>query len=152
MPAELVDLAAGRGHRVEQTDRIESALPGAEAIYATRIQKERFAAGSAPLSYSRDFQIGRTSVDLYGSAETIIMHPLPRDSAAGANDLSTDLDSDDRLAIFRQTDAGIPTRMALFASVLGVADRVRDSLRDAQWYRPEYIGPRDASFYRTREP
>lgn len=75
------------------------------------------------------------------------MHLLPRDSTAGANDLSSDLNQDARLAILRQTDAGIPTRMALFASVLGVAHKVRPSLREADWHRPKYIGPNDASFY-----
>jgi len=78
------------------------------------------------------------------------MHPLPRDSRPGANDLSNDIDGDPRLAIFRQADAGIPVRMALFCMVLGVEDQVKDSLQPATWWRPEYIGPNDASFYRMR--
>jgi aspartate carbamoyltransferase catalytic subunit len=59
------------------------------------------------------------------------MHPLPRDSTPGANDLANDLDRDPRLAIFRQTDAGIPVRMAVFAVLLGVDHLVVGSLRDA---------------------
>ena len=53
------------------------------------------------------------------------MHPLPRDSRPGANDLSVDLNHDPRLAIFRQTDNGIPVRMAIFAVLLGVEGLVR---------------------------
>jgi aspartate carbamoyltransferase catalytic subunit len=76
---------------------------------------------------------------------------LPRDSRTGANDLSTDLNRDPRLAIFRQTDAGIPVRMALFASVLGVAEQVQATLRPATWFRPDYIGTDDAPFYRNTD-
>jgi len=75
--------------------------------------------------------------------DTVILHPLPRDSAPGANDLASDLDRDPRLAIFRQTDAGIPVRMAVFAVLLGVDHLIARSLRDAPWISPARIGPRD---------
>jgi aspartate carbamoyltransferase catalytic subunit len=75
------------------------------------------------------------------------MHPLPRDGRPGANDLSIDLNHDPRLAIFRQTDNGIPVRMALFAVLLGVDSQVQHSMRDASWRRPTYLGPDDAIFH-----
>jgi aspartate carbamoyltransferase catalytic subunit len=75
------------------------------------------------------------------------MHPLPRDSRPGANDLSTDLNHDARLAIFRQTDNGIPVRMAIFATLLGVENQIQHSMRDATWRTPTYIGPEDAPFH-----
>lgn len=75
------------------------------------------------------------------------MHPLPRDSRPGANDLSTDLNHDSRLAIYRQTDNGIPVRMAIFAVLLGVENQVQHSMRDATWRRPKYVGPDDAIFH-----
>ena len=39
--------------------------------------------------------------------------------------------------------------MALFASVMGVDGLIAQSLRPAAWYRPDYIGPDDAPFYRN---
>lgn len=48
-----------------------------------------------------------------------LMHPLPRDGRRGPNDLSTGLHLDPRLVNFRQTDNGIPVRMALVAVLLG---------------------------------
>ena len=75
------------------------------------------------------------------------MHPLPRDSRPGANDLSVDLNHDPRLAIFRQTDNGIPVRMAIFAVLLGVEGLVRNSMRDVTWRHPSHIGPDDSSFH-----
>ncbi|MBR7836718.1 aspartate carbamoyltransferase [Actinospica durhamensis] len=146
MPAGLLELAAGRGHRVEQTDAPREGLAGADLIYATRLQTERFAGTVAP--YSDDFRIDAALLAATALPDAVVMHPLPRDSRPGANDLSTDLNRDPRLAIFRQTDAGIPVRMALFASVLGVGEQIPASLRPATWYRPEYIGPDDAPFYR----
>src|SRR5690606_38868163 len=75
------------------------------------------------------------------------MHPLPRDSREGANDLSVDLNHDPRLAIFRQTDNGIPVRMAIFAVLLGVENLVQHSLRDVTWSPPSHIGPADSVFH-----
>jgi aspartate carbamoyltransferase catalytic subunit len=75
---------------------------------------------------------------------TVVMHPLPRDNRPGAFDLSVDLNSDPRLAIFRQTDNGVPIRMALFAQMLGVDGLVPRSTRDATWKSPAHIGPDDA--------
>ena len=47
------------------------------------------------------------------SSDTVVMHPLPRDSRPEANEIDFDLDSNPNLAIFRQADNGIAVRMAL---------------------------------------
>ena len=62
------------------------------------------------------------------------MHPLPRDSRAEAGELDNDLNDNPNLAIFRQTDNGLLIRMALFALILDVGDRLHDSARDVGWY------------------
>lgn len=147
MPVGLLELAESRGHRVQVSEQPETGLKDADLVYATRLQTERFA--DQPLPYSDAFRIDKALVSRVCREDAVIMHPLPRDSRPASNDLSTDLDEDPRLAIFRQTDAGIPMRMALFASVLGVADTIADSLRPAAWYRPDYTGPHDAPFYRN---
>nr|AGZ94394.1 aspartate carbamoyltransferase [Streptomyces sp. 31A4] len=147
MPVGLLELAESRGHRVELSDRPETGLKDADLVYATRLQTERFS--DRPLPYSDEFRVDRALVSRVFREDAVIMHPLPRDSRPGSNDLAADLNDDPRLAIFRQTDAGIPMRMALFASVLGAAEAVPDALRPATWYRPDYTGPDDAPFYRN---
>ncbi|KOV63451.1 aspartate carbamoyltransferase [Streptomyces sp. MMG1121] len=147
MPVGLLELAESRGHRIELSDRPETGLKDADLVYATRLQTERFA--DRPLPYSDEFRVDRALVSRVCREDAVIMHPLPRDSRPGSNDLATDLNQDPRLAIFRQTDAGIPMRMALFASVLGAAEAVPGALRPAGWYRPDYTGPDDAPFYRN---
>jgi aspartate carbamoyltransferase catalytic subunit len=64
----------------------------------------------------------------------VIMHPLPRDSRSDANELDCDLDDNPNLAIFRQTDNGLLVRMALFALVLDVVDKVDQFSHEVRWY------------------
>ncbi|AOK31909.1 MULTISPECIES: aspartate carbamoyltransferase [Burkholderia] len=146
LPAYIVEQIAKNGHVIEQTHDLAHGLKGADVVYATRIQKERFTDESFE-GYTPDFQINQALVDATCGRDTLIMHPLPRDSRPGANDLSTDLNRDPRLAIFRQTDNGIPVRMAIFAVLLGVEHLVQHSMRDAAWRPPAYLGPEDAPFH-----
>ena len=146
MPAHIVERIAINGNVVEQTSDLANGLRGADVVYATRIQKERFG-NEAIEGYTPDFQINQALVNAVCKPDALIMHPLPRDSRPGANDLGADLLHDPRLAIFRQTDNGIPIRMALFASLLGVADQIPHSLKDATWKAPRFIGPDDALFH-----
>uniref|UniRef100_UPI0031DE38F8 aspartate carbamoyltransferase n=1 Tax=Inquilinus sp. TaxID=1932117 RepID=UPI0031DE38F8 len=57
MPAELVEHARSRGHRVEEHDEVTRGVAKADLIYATRVQKERFAEGELSADYAPDFQI-----------------------------------------------------------------------------------------------
>ncbi|HEY0294640.1 MAG TPA: aspartate carbamoyltransferase [Bordetella sp.] len=147
MPDYIIEQAARNGNVIEQKSSLAEGLPGADVIYATRVQKERFVGEDAESVYTPDFQVGKATIDAYCSPETIVMHPLPRDSREGANDLSIDLNHDPRLAIFRQTDNGIPIRMAIFAVLLGVEDLVQHSMRDVTWKHPSHVGPDDSSFH-----
>ncbi|HEX7638904.1 MAG TPA: aspartate carbamoyltransferase [Burkholderiaceae bacterium] len=143
MPEAVIARAGRHGNAIERRDSLAAGLAGADIVYATRIQKERFAEEPAE-GYSTDFRIDRAAIDAHCPPDVVVMHPLPRDGRPGANDLSTDLDADPRLAIFRQTDNGIPVRMALFAQLLGVDHLVQRSMRDASWTAPEHVGPDDA--------
>lgn len=143
MPAHVLEQASRHGHVIEQTHRLDEGLPGADVIYATRVQKERFAAEELE-GYRPQFQVNREMIDAFCKHDVIIMHPMPRDSREDAHDLSVDLNDDPRLAIFRQTDNGIPVRMAIFAVLMGVEDLVQHSLRDVTWRPPAHIGPDDA--------
>jgi aspartate carbamoyltransferase catalytic subunit len=142
MPAAIVDRVSRNGNVVELRDSLD-ALADADIVYATRIQKERFAEETIE-GYGAAFEINRARVDRVCRPDVVVMHPLPRDSRPGSHDLSADLDGDPRLAIFRQTDNGIPVRMAIFATLLGVDKLVQRSMRDAAWTPPLHIGPEDS--------
>ena len=61
------------------------------------------------------------------------MHPLPRDSRSDANELDRDLYENPNLAIFRQADNGVVIRMAIFALVLGVENKIAETARSVNW-------------------
>ncbi|OUL98087.1 aspartate carbamoyltransferase [Variovorax sp. JS1663] len=142
MPRALVEAVAARGHEVVESGTLDS-LADADVVYATRIQKERFS-GESVESYGEAFRIDRALVERVCGPDAVLMHPLPRDGRPGANDLSTDLDRDPRLAIFRQTDNGIPVRMAIFSILMGVDGQVQRSMRDVRWQPPAAVRPDDA--------
>ncbi|GHB03063.1 aspartate carbamoyltransferase [Modicisalibacter luteus] len=148
MPSHLVDLVASRGHQVELRESLSSDFGDLDVIYTTRIQKERFTEEMMESfsGVSQDFTIDRAFLDQRCNDTTIVMHPLPRDSRPGANDLNVDLNGDPRLAIFRQTDNGIPVRMAIFATLLEVEDQIEKDLRDVKWFVPRKLGVDDREF------
>ncbi|WP_311949191.1 aspartate carbamoyltransferase [Halomonas piscis] len=145
MPPALVELVASRGHHVEQRDSLASDFGDLDVVYTTRIQKERFTSELSETfnGVPADFVVNKGFMDRRCTADTIVMHPLPRDSRPDANDLDVDLNGDPRLAIFRQTDNGIPMRMAIFATLLQVEDLVEKDMRPVRWFVPERLGTRD---------
>jgi aspartate carbamoyltransferase catalytic subunit len=145
MPVAITDIVLQRGHRVTQFETLPGSLKDADVLYATRLQRERFTEELGD-GFHQSYQIDLATVNALCSADTIIMHPLPRDGRDNARDLSDDLNHDARLAIFRQTDNGIPVRMALFAMMLGVDHLIEASMRHARWRKPLFIGPDDAAF------
>lgn len=146
MPAGLCELAARRGHHIDTRSSLRQPLHDLDLAYATRIQRERFT-GEQTAGYTPEFRVDKAFLDTCCGPQTVLMHPLPRDSAPDANDLGTDLDSDPRTAIFRQSDSGVAVRMALFATLLGVERQLQRPLADATWRRPRRLGPSDAPFY-----
>ncbi|MCP1315989.1 MULTISPECIES: aspartate carbamoyltransferase [unclassified Halomonas] len=145
MPTHLIDLVSSRGHRVEVRDHLGVDFSDLDVVYTTRIQKERFTEemNESFKGISDDFMVNRAFLDQRCGESTIVMHPLPRDSRAGANDLNVDLNGDPRLAIFRQTDNGIPMRMAIFATLLQVDELIKDDLRPVRWFVPRQTGTLD---------
>lgn len=143
IPDYIAALADNRGHKISYIDKPSQGLKGADVVYATRIQKERFKTGEVPEGYSGDFCINRQMINQYANDDVVIMHPLPRDSRPGSNDLHNDLNNDPRLAVFRQADNGIPLRMALFAAVLGVDKNIEENYRPLTWQSVKHYGVED---------
>lgn len=134
MPDYLVELLRRAGHQVTVTDELTASISRVDIAYSTRIQEERFASKQEADLYRGRFRLNQSIYTQFCEPNTVIMHPLPRDSRAEANELDNDLNANPNLAIFRQTDNGILVRMALFALVLDVVDKVDKHARDVNWY------------------
>lgn len=134
MPEEIVENLRARGHTVVETDNMEAGLHGNDIVYLTRIQEERFGDKHEADIYRGKFRLNRHIYTSHCKPNTVIMHPLPRDSRSEANELDNDLNQHPSLAIFRQTDNGVLIRMALFALTLDVQDQVDQHATEVHWY------------------
>ena len=134
MPANLVEYLREQGQVVIESDALEESISNVDIVYSTRIQEERFNSQEEADIYRGRFRLNQTIYTANCEPNTVIMHPLPRDSRENARELDEDLNDNPNLAIFRQTDNGILVRMALFALVLDVANKINSSARDTIWY------------------
>src|SRR5690606_29247064 len=134
MPEYLVEDLRRVGHQVTITDELTHSISRIDIAYSTRIQEERFNNKEEADLYRGRFRLNQAIYTQYCEPNTVIMHPLPRDSRADANELDNDLNSNPNLAIFRQADNGVLVRMALFALVLDVVDEVEKYSTDVRWY------------------
>lgn len=132
MPDYVVSTLENAGHKVTITDKMEQNID-ADIVYQTRIQEERFASQDEANKYRGQFRLNHEIYTKYCKSNTVIMHPLPRDSRSDANELDNDLNQNPNLAIFRQADNGVLIRMALFAMTLGVAEKVDQYQCDVPW-------------------
>lgn len=86
-------------------------------IYATRLQRER----RSTAEHLADYQVvDRRFLRERHLGKAQVMHPLPR-----VDELSYELDTDERGVYFKQAAFGVPVRMALIAALLGLAEGVR---------------------------
>jgi len=97
-----------------QYTNLDEAIPKADIVYMTRIQRERFA---DPLEYEKVKNSYVLKNDmLKDSKENLkILHPLPR-----VNEISEDVDTNPKAYYFQQALNGVYVRQALLSSILGL--------------------------------
>ncbi|WP_113907902.1 aspartate carbamoyltransferase [Aliidiomarina celeris] len=133
MPSEVLNALSNAGHQFNVSDELTGVLD-ADIVYQTRIQQERFASLEEAAQYRGRFRLNSDIYTRHYKPNTVIMHPLPRDSREEANELDNDLNHNPNLAIFRQADNGVLIRMALFALTLGVENLVSKYDTEVVWF------------------
>jgi aspartate carbamoyltransferase catalytic subunit len=100
---------------IHETESLEEAVPRADVLYVTRIQKERF---PDPEEYERVKGTYKITLDTLKGArdDMVILHPLPR-----VDEISPEVDRTPHARYFKQVRYGVPVRMAILALVLGRA-------------------------------
>lgn len=134
LPADIVEAMRSAGVEVDVSEDLTHGITDVDIVYSTRIQEERFGSKQEADLYRGRFRLNQAIYTEFCQPNTVIMHPLPRDSRADANELDNDLNNNPNLAIFRQTDNGVLVRMALFALVLDVVDSVDKYSDDIRWF------------------
>jgi aspartate carbamoyltransferase catalytic subunit len=85
-----------------------------DIMYVTRVQKERF---SDPIEYekTKNAYVLRNNMILNSKKTMKILHPLPR-----VNEISTDVDDNEKAYYFQQALNGVYTRQAIISLILGI--------------------------------
>ncbi|KAI1624479.1 protein pyrABCN [Exophiala viscosa] len=113
LPKEVREQIVASGQLAVESETLTPEIVAkSDVLYCTRVQKERFPSID---EYERlkDSLIVDNSVLKHAKSTMIVMHPLPRN-----NEISEEVDFDQRAAYFRQMRYGLYTRMALLALVL----------------------------------
>ena len=131
---ELEESLTKQGHKIKNYDRLEEGIKDVEIVYVTRTQEERFSSREDADKYRGLFRLNESIYTEHCAPNTVIMHPLPRDSRSEAQELDADMNQNPNLAIFRQADNGVVIRMALFALVLDVVNQVHNHSQPVTWF------------------
>ncbi len=100
---------------IEHTDFNEDVIAGADIIYMTRVQKERF---SDLMEYERVKDVYILKNDMLGKAKENmkILHPLPR-----VNEIAYDVDENPHAYYIQQAQNGLYAREEILCDVLGIS-------------------------------
>lgn len=122
MPEEYKEYCRQQGIRyVEHENFDEEVIGGADILYMTRVQRERF---TDLMEYERVKDIYILKARMLGRARPNmkILHPLPR-----VNEIAYDVDADPHAYYFEQARNGLYARQAIICDVLGLTlDDVKD--------------------------
>ena len=103
-----------KGIRYFEHEEFTDIISEADIIYMTRVQKERF---SDPIEYEKvkDVYILNNSMLVHTKPNVRILHPLPR-----VNEISTDVDKNEKAYYFDQARNGVFTRQAIISHVMNL--------------------------------
>ena len=113
MPTSITDELASRGVSVTAGSSLAEALPAADVLYVTRVQKERFATPEEYAAVAGSYVLDAKAMTA-AKGDMMVLHPLPR-----VDEIATDVDADPRAKYFEQMENGMYVRMALLALVMG---------------------------------
>lgn len=101
--------------KFEETESLQKGLAGADVIYQTRIQKERFQSKKEYEKYFGKYIIDKKILKII-KKNAVIMHPLPR-----VNEITREVDNDSRAIYFEEAQNGLYVRMAVLLSIFDKA-------------------------------
>lgn len=110
LPEEYIKFLESKGTKYILCNSFDDIPSDVQILYHTRIQAERFEGDFG----KEKFIINKEILNKF-SKDTIVLHPLPR-----VDEISTDIDDDERAMFFKQAHNGVWTRMALLIQAFGI--------------------------------
>ncbi len=92
--------------------RLDDVLPQLDLLYMTRVQRERFFNEEDYIRLKDFYILTKEKLEL-APKDMLVLHPLPR-----VNEISVEVDEDERAVYFKQAKYGVYVRMALIATLL----------------------------------
>ena len=97
-----------------ETNNLEKFMTNLDILYMTRVQRERFFNEEDYIRLKDSYILDKTKLE-NAKDDLCIMHPLPR-----VNEISVEVDDDERACYFKQAKYGKYIRMALILDLLGI--------------------------------
>ena len=96
----------------QEVRKLEDVMPRLDILYMTRVQRERFF-NEEDYVRLKDYYILNKDKMALARKDMMVLHPLPR-----VNEISVEVDADERARYFDQVQYGVYVRMALILTLL----------------------------------
>ena len=114
IPEYITDNLKEKNIPYEEVISLEEVMPKLDLLYMTRVQRERFF-NEEDYVRLKDFYILNKEKMSLAKEDMLVLHPLPR-----VNEISVEVDDDERAVYFKQVQYGVYVRMALILTLLEV--------------------------------
>ena len=112
MPVYIKDKI--KSYSYYETTQLEQSLRNLDLLYMTRVQRERCTDEEEYERLKDTYILDKEKME-HAKEDMLVLHPLPR-----VNEISTDVDDDERAVYFKQATYGMYVRMALIIKLLGI--------------------------------
>ena len=100
--------------KFEEVIKLDDVMPKLDILYMTRVQRERFFYEEDYVRL-KDFYVLNKEKMALAKKDMMVLHPLPR-----VNEISVEVDEDERAMYFKQVRYGMYIRMALILTLLEI--------------------------------
>ena len=108
------DVLIKKNIEFKEVIKLDDVMPELDILYMTRVQRERFF-NEEDYVRLKDFYILNKEKMALAKKDMMVLHPLPR-----VNEISVEVDEDERAMYFKQVRYGMYIRMALILTLLEI--------------------------------
>lgn len=112
VPDYIIEMLKEKNIPYEEVISLENCIPELDLLYMTRVQRERFFNEEDYVRLKDFYILDKAKMNL-AKPDCLVLHPLPR-----VNEISVEVDNDERAVYFKQVRYGVYVRMALILKLL----------------------------------
>lgn len=112
VPSYIRDMLDSQNIPYEEVIKLDDVIGNLDILYMTRVQRERFFNEEDYVRLKDFYVLNKEKMEL-AREDMMVLHPLPR-----VNEISVEVDDDERASYFKQVKFGMYIRMALILTLL----------------------------------